>query len=208
MSNFPASNGPLAALPGLDHPLARRAKAELRKRLRALRNSIPASACTKRSELIVARLREEPSVLAAKSVALFYPMEDRHEVDLRPLDEALRARGVVVAYPSVDPETREMVFREAPLSDLEEQGLGFAEPCAERPMVSEFSVIVVPALGVAPNGHRLGYGAGFYDRALPAFSGATKIVVAYDFQVLVEIPVTEGDIACDIVLTDARRFPE
>jgi len=195
-----------------DYPegyVERKVKAELRKRMRALRNTTPASVCAKRSAAIVAALLEEPAVQTASIVALFYPIEEKHEVDLRPLDEALRSRGVRVAYPSIDPDTREMVFREAPLDQLEERGFGFAEPSAEAPAVAvgALSVAVCPALGVSPNGHRLGYGAGYYDRALAAHPEAFAIAVAYDFQLLVELPTTPGDIACKAVVTDKRRFP-
>jgi 5-formyltetrahydrofolate cyclo-ligase len=195
-----------------DYPegyVERKVKAELRKRMRALRNTTPASICAKRSEAIVAALLDEPAVQNAGVIALFYPMEEKHEVDLRPLDAALRARGARVAYPSVDPDTREMVFREAPLDALEEQGLGFAEPPADAPAIAvgELAVVICPALGVSPNGHRLGYGAGFYDRALAAHPEAFAIAVAYDFQLLVELPTTEGDIACGAVITEKRRFP-
>jgi len=63
----------------------------------------------------------------------------------------------------------------------------------------------VPALAVASSGHRLGYGSGFYDATLPDFCPpALSIVVAYDFQLLAELPVSAHDIACDIVVTDAR----
>src|SRR5450631_2411562 len=85
-----------------------RVKAELRKRLRGVRATMPADACAKRSARIISRLEAHPVLRAAKSVALFWPIVERHEVDLRPLDASLRARGVKVAYPWIDPETRAM----------------------------------------------------------------------------------------------------
>ena len=68
-------------------------------------------------------------------------------------------------------------------------------------------MIFVPALAVAPNGHRVGYGAGFYDATLPGFCPpARAVVVAFDFQLLGEVPSSEQDFACDLVLTDKREF--
>ena len=63
-----------------------RAKAELRKRLRALRATTPESACAERSARIVTALESMPELVSAKRVALFWPIVARHEVDLRPLD--------------------------------------------------------------------------------------------------------------------------
>ena len=63
----------------------------------------------------------------------------------------------------------------------------------------------MPALGVAPSGHRIGYGAGYYDRTLPLHAPpAVTLAVAYDFQLLAEVPVTEGDVPVDFIVTDRR----
>jgi 5-formyltetrahydrofolate cyclo-ligase len=91
--------------------LAYRAKAELRKRARALRNTIPASAIAERSAKIVTRLEALPQLQQAKRVALFWPIEGRNEVDLRAFAETLKIRGISVAFPSIDPDTRTMTFR-------------------------------------------------------------------------------------------------
>jgi len=184
--------------------LRRRVKAELRKRMRGLRQTMPAPACAERSARIVAALDAMP---LGDAVALFWPIVERHEVDLRALDASLRARGAKVAYPSIHPDTREMTFRWAREADLEERGLGFREPALDAPEATPLSAIVVPALAIDPSGHRLGYGAGFYDRTLPRFSPpAVTIAVAFDFQLLAEIPVTEGDVAVAHVVTDARSL--
>lgn len=186
--------------------LSFRAKAVLRKRMRGLRASIPADAIAERSAKIRAALEARPEIARASVVALFWPIEGRNEVDLRPLAEALRARGVRVAFPAIDAETRVMTFRiPADPAAMEERGLGFQEPSPEEPEAAAIDVVVVPALGVDPHGNRIGYGAGYYDRTLPRFCPpAIAIGVAFDFQVLFEVPVTEGDVTIPIVVTDAR----
>jgi 5-formyltetrahydrofolate cyclo-ligase len=201
--------------PGLDPAedmLRHRVKAELRKRMRGLRKTMPADACAERSRLIVAALAAQPAVVAARAVALFWPMLERHEVDLRPLDAELRARGVRIAYPGIG-EDGEMVFRWVadPLA-MAEQGHMFAEPGPADPLVggdgmhlSEIEAMIVPALAVDPTGHRIGYGAGYYDRALARLSAAQMtIAVAYDFQLISEVPVTAGDLAVRLTVTDRR----
>jgi len=183
-----------------------RAKAVLRTRARALRNTIPEGAIKERSQRIVAALLGLPEIAGARSVALFYPIEGRNEVDLRPLDVELRGRGVTIAYPSIDPETRVMTFRfVAETEAMQERGLGFREPGADVEEARALDVIVVPALQIDGSGHRIGYGAGFYDRTIPRFSPpAIAIGVAFDFQLIAEVPVTEGDVAVSMVVTDQR----
>jgi 5-formyltetrahydrofolate cyclo-ligase len=183
-------------------------KAELRKRLRGVRKTTPAEACAERSRAIVARLEAHEAVAAAKSIALFWPIESKHEVDLRPLDATLRARGVRIAYPAIDPDTGTMTFRFVDdVSALEEKGYGFMEPSPDAPEAIALDVVIVPAIGVDPLGHRIGYGAGYYDRTLPKYAPpAATVIVAYDWQVLAEVPATEHDVACAWVVTDVRTF--
>jgi 5-formyltetrahydrofolate cyclo-ligase len=137
-------------------------------------------------------------------------MEERHEVDLRPLGARLLERGVRVAYPAAEPETRALVFRfvTGP-EDLELGAFGILEPIARCPEAApgDLDVIVVPALAVDPRGQRIGYGAGFYDRALPRFAPpAVAVAVAYDFQLLAEIPETPFDFASAWIVTDTRTL--
>ncbi len=192
--------------PKLEETLRYRAKAVLRKRARALRSTIPAAALAERSRKISATLSGLAELASARTAALFWPIEGRSEVDVRALDAELRARGARVAYPSIDGETRVMTFRyvDDP-ARMEERGLGFQEPTPDDEEAGPLDVIVVPALLLDERGHRLGYGAGFYDRTLPRFAPpARKVAVAFDFQLVPEVPITEGDVAVDAIVTDAR----
>jgi 5-formyltetrahydrofolate cyclo-ligase len=185
-------------------------KAELRKRLRGVRKTTPAEACLERSRALVARLETHPAVIAAKSIALFWPIEARHEVDLRPLDTTLRARGVRIAYPAINADTNVMTFRFVDdVSLLDEKGLGFREPAldAVEAAPGSLDVVIVPAIAVDPTGHRIGYGAGYYDRTIPRFvPPGVSIAVAYDWQLVAEVPATEHDVRCQWVVTDVRTF--
>jgi 5-formyltetrahydrofolate cyclo-ligase len=196
--------------PSAEEQLRHRVKGELRKRMRGLRKTLPASACADRSARIVGRLSELEPVAHARSIALFWPIEERHEVDLRPLDSRLRERGIRIAYPAVDPETRVMTFRFVDQTEsLPEQGFGFREPSQTCPEATPgaLDLVVVPALAVGPTGHRLGYGAGYYDRTLPAFAPpAITVAVAFDFQLLAEIPFTAGDVPVAWIVTDTRTL--
>jgi 5-formyltetrahydrofolate cyclo-ligase len=193
--------------------LRRRVKAELRKRLRALRKTLPLAACRDRSARIVGRLAELEPVTRARSVALFWPLEDRHEVDLRALDATLRERGARVAYPAVDGDDgATLSFRfVGSLDDMIEGAFGVREPSPAELTAApgELDVIIVPALALDPRGHRIGYGKGFYDRTLGAFAPpAVTVGVVYDFQLLAEVPETAGDVPVDHVVTDARHLAQ
>jgi 5-formyltetrahydrofolate cyclo-ligase len=219
-----------------------RVKGEIRKRLRGLRKTTPAAACAERSTRIVANLEGLEAVRGAVRVALFWPIEERHEVDLRPLDALLRARGAAVYYPTIK-DDGEMVFAQVrDPSDMQEHALGFLAPLVPSETNPGPDVIVVPAIAIDPTGHRIGYGAGYYDRALrqlmsaqigespalapptkspasapptkspasapptksPASAPPTTIGVAFDFQLIPEVPATANDVAVEWVVTDRR----
>jgi 5-formyltetrahydrofolate cyclo-ligase len=184
------------------------AKAALRTRLRALRNSIPDKARAARSQKIVERVLASAPFARAKVVALFWPMLERNEVDVRPIEAAAREKGKLVAYPSLQDEAR-MTLRLAESSSLEERGHGFAEPAegASEAEASDELLVIVPALAIDPTGHRIGYGKGFYDNLLaricpPAFA----LGIAYDFEVVPEVPRAPHDRAVDLVITDLRSW--
>ncbi len=64
---------------------------------------------------------------------------------------------------------------------------------------------MVPALQIDGRGHRIGYGAGFYDRTIPRFAPpALTMGVAFSFQLIAEVPITPGDVPLALVVTDER----
>jgi len=211
MSKPPRSSDP--PCPPEEEDLRRRVKRELRKRAIGVRKATPLEACRERSLAIIANLQSLDPIRKARTVALFWPILDKHEVDLRPLDSSLRGAGVKIAYPAIvrgaAPEegTGEMSFHLAEPRDLDERGFGFHEPPADSPALSrdlrELDVVVLPSLALDPAGQRIGYGAGYYDRAL-AMVAVVKVGVIFDYQLISEVPATDGDVAVDWIVTDRR----
>jgi 5-formyltetrahydrofolate cyclo-ligase len=190
--------------------LLRSAKQQLRRRMRALRGAVPSSARALRSAKIVAKLLSLPEIGSAKGVASFWPILEKHEVDLRSLDSELRMRGVHLYYPFMDPteDGYRTGFRLVDdTASLRERGRGFAEPdrSAAEARRGDLDVVLVPALAAAETGQRLGYGIGFYDSTLPDVAPpARTVIVAFGFQLLAELPHDDDDFGCDVVVTDER----
>ena len=190
--------------------LAEAAKHELRKRMRALRTAHPQAALSVRSRSLVSRALELPAFASASGVALFFPLLERKEVDLRELDAEARRLGKRVYYPYLEQRGDALVSGlklVGSLAELAERGGRFLEPPREAPDAArgEVDLLFLPALALAPSGHRLGYGAGFYDSLLPDFRPpGCAVAVGFDFQLLAELPILPHDVACDAVLTDAR----
>ena len=163
-----------------------------------------------RSSRIVEVLEQLEPLRSARAVASFWPMAGRAEVDLRALDRWLGERGVARYYPFMDPNGPGFVtgFRRVERSEeLQPRGQRFAEPPRDAPVAQrgDIDVAIVPAIAVTPDGHRLGYGRGFYDATLPDVAPpALTIVVAFSFQLAGELYVEPHDVRCDLVVTDSE----
>jgi 5-formyltetrahydrofolate cyclo-ligase len=88
---------------------------------------------------------------------------------------------------------------------------GILEPPEDCPAVAveEIDVLLVPGLAFDGQGHRVGYGGGYYDETGAALRRAGRgilIGVGFDFQLIERCPAGEGDIPIDYVVTEARTI--
>jgi len=91
-------------------------------------------------------------------------------------------------------------------TELEPGAFSVPEPPEHSAVLSpqEVDFALVPALAIDPRGHRIGYGGGYYDKLLPRLLGAKTCAVAYDFQLIAEVPELPFDRTVDLVVTDDR----
>ena len=178
-------------------------KAEIRKERLSLREAIPAETRIEKS-LAMADHAEALAFDPGTIIAGFMPI--RSEADVRPMMSAFRARGARLCLPVViDKET--IVFRELlPTAALVETGFGTFGP---GPDAAEFDpdILLVPLSAFDMTGHRIGYGGGFYDRAIDRLlrKGLKPrlIGIAFDVQKVEEIPSEPHDMPLDAILTES-----
>lgn len=178
-------------------------KRELRKRMLAVRGAIPAVACEARSREIAKRILALPQFGVARTVLAFAPI--RREVRTAAVMDAAWSQGKRVALPRVT-ETGLALFEVDATTVLVDGAFGVSEPpeTATRVEPADVDFALIPALAVDPEGHRIGYGGGYYDRLLPTMTNACACVVAFDFQLIAEVPRLATDAAADLVVTDDR----
>lgn len=188
--------------------LATRIRKHLRDRVRKNRAALPEGAARARSARIVERLVSLPSYAEASGVGLFWPLEGKREVDLRALDEQARQAGKRVYYPFLRGQTTGFARVDDP-AELVESAWGFRQPKDAVPAATrgEIDWIAVPALLLANDGHRLGYGRGFYDATLPDFCPpGVAVGVGFEFQLVPEVPSQPHDVRVDWVVSDEQIF--
>lgn len=198
---------PASIDPDAVQAMGRTMKVELRKSMTMKRTLTPREVRSELSRAITERVTALEAWKSARSVALFRSIVSKGEVDTAMLDEAARTAGMRVAYPSMeegDLGTSAMSFRwvEDP-STMRSRGRGFAEPAPTGEEASALDLIIVPGLAFDPEGYRVGYGAGLYDRTLPRYNTRT-VGVAFDFQLVMELPRNEHDVPVEQLVTDKR----
>ena len=179
-------------------------KKKLRKEMKALRAGIPAeereawdrAACEK-TVLLARSFRKEP--------VLMY-MSFSGEVCLDDAIRTLLSEGIRVGVPRCYGQV--MKFHEIrSFDDLESGTWGIREPKTDCPVIIPFgSLVLVPGLAFGPDGERLGYGGGYYDRYFSEHLDNALIGVCYELQADRRIPCLEHDLRMFSVLTE-KRFP-
>jgi 5-formyltetrahydrofolate cyclo-ligase len=181
------------------------AKPALRTRLRAELKTLSAGARAAAAAELCARVKSAAAWPAARAVLLFFPVPS--EPDITPLLADALAAGKLLALPRFNPATNAYEAARVidPVRELATGPFQVREPVAACPVVdlNRLDLALVPGLGFDARGHRLGRGKGHYDRLLAGFTGM-KIGVAFDFQIMADVPREPHDVALDAVVTPTR----
>jgi 5-formyltetrahydrofolate cyclo-ligase len=133
----------------------------------------------------------------------------RSEIDPMPLMLKLAAQGARLALPTVTARGQSLSFRAWSAGNKMVLGpLGILEP---SPAAAELipDVMLVPLAAFDRLGHRIGYGAGHYDRSLAHLrksNAITAIGIAFAAQEIEAVPALSHDVPLDYVLTETRMF--
>jgi 5-formyltetrahydrofolate cyclo-ligase len=88
---------------------------------------------------------------------------------------------------------------------LKKNNYGILEPVTKC-NTKKFDVAVLPGVAFDKNCNRLGFGAGYYDRLMTAIDVAKSIGLAFEFQVVDELPSDAHDFPMDYVITERNLY--
>jgi 5-formyltetrahydrofolate cyclo-ligase len=173
-------------------------KAALRKMIREKKRAMTELEIENASKLLKDQFIHSSSYINAKSLYGYLPYNQ--EVRTVPILEQALRDGKRVAVPKVYGDEMKFIW----MTDLSQVDIGYAgipEPVADGPVADDpHALVLMPGLAFDPQGHRIGYGGGFYDKFLAAEPNHPTLALCFDFQMLPSLETEEFDIPVDQVL--------
>ena len=173
-------------------------KKELRATIRARKRAMTEEEIVSRSDSLAQQFYASEAYKNAKTIYGYMPYNQ--EVRTIPMMEQALKDGKRVAIPKCYGDTMKFIF----IDDLSKVEKGYAnipEPIADEPVADDTTALVLmPGLAFDPQGHRCGYGGGFYDKFLAAEPNHPTLALCYEFQMLPHLETEAHDIPVDYVL--------
>ena len=181
-------------------------KARLRQEALVLRDALPAAVRAAAAESVA--VRPFPLKFERGSVVSgFSPMKS--EINPVPLMRKLADAGAKLALPAIAGRGKPLIMRAWNFGEPLASGQwGIREPLPEAAEVAP-DILIVPLAAFDRAGHRIGYGAGYFDmtiNALRAKKPVTAVGIAFAIQEISSVPATECDARLDLVLTERETI--
>jgi 5-formyltetrahydrofolate cyclo-ligase len=177
------------------------------------KSALRASALALRDDMLAAERQAAAEIIAARGLPIevtpgaivsgFMPMKT--EINPLPLLRKLAGQGAQLALPCIAGRGKPLIMRAWKFGDAFKEGQwGIRELMPDAPEVAP-DILIVPLACFDRAGHRIGYGAGYYDMTIHALRAKKKVVaigVAFAAQEIPQVPATERDERLDFVLTE------
>lgn len=181
-------------------------KKDLRKRILNIRNNMQKDEKLLKDKKILKHIIENDIYINSKSI--FTYVNFGSEVNTIAIIERALEEGKNIYVPKTNIIKKEMVaVKINSVEDLQIGNYGILEP-KENLTISEnesFDLVIMPGAVFDYNGNRIGYGAGYYDKYLLQIDkDIKKIALAYELQILDNIPREEHDVQVNYIITEER----
>ena len=173
-------------------------KAALRRHIKEQKRAMTEEQIRKSSEDLCQQFLNSQAYRDAKTVYAYLPYNQ--EVRTGPIVQRAWADGKRVAVPKVFGDEMKFIYI-TDLSQVEKGYCGIPEPVADGPEADDpTALVLMPGLAFDLQGHRIGYGGGYYDKFLTNEPGHPTVALCYDFQVVSKLETEAFDIPVDSVL--------
>ena len=175
-------------------------KKVLRRQIAARKRAMTREQIESASQRLAARLVQTDAYQNALSIYGY--LSFNQEIRTMPILQRAIADGKRVAVPKVFGDEMRFIW----LDDLSQVAPGYydiPEPIADGPVADDaLALVLMPGLAFDPEGHRIGYGGGFYDRYLASHPEHRLVALCYGFQLVDRLDCEAHDIPVDMVIAD------
>jgi len=174
------------------------AKAEIRAAALAKRDALSAEDRAAFSAKISTHVLQLAPKFPDGAVSIFWPI--RSEIDTLPLMAGLKELGFAIALPRVEGSSLEFRLWQEGVALIGGK-FGLSEPSIDAPLTRP-ATMLIPLAAFDTDLHRIGYGKGFYDRAIAALNPKRKIGLAFSCQQVRHVPFEVHDERLDRIVTE------
>lgn len=174
-------------------------KKDIRKRVLEKRSIISKKEWEEKSHRIYQKVVTHPFFLDADAIYCY--VDYRNEVGTKNILDAAWSMRKKVAVPKVEGDSMTFYYIDSYL-DLQDGYRGIPEPKAERPAQDKNVLVVMPGAAFDKNHNRIGYGKGYYDKYVQLHPEFRTIAIAFELQIIENIPADDYDICPEIIITE------
>ena len=184
-------------------------KESIREEIKRKREELSREEVEEKSKLIKENLFSLPEFQAAKTAAFYVALKKSNEVETEQMIKDSLAMGKQVLVPITDLIENKIFFSEITnYDDLVPGSFGILEPLPEVRKIYPYEAVrlaIVPGVAFDLEGHRIGYGLGFYDSFLSRLTKyIPKIGLAFEMQIMENLPEESHDVTLDKIITEER----
>jgi 5-formyltetrahydrofolate cyclo-ligase len=179
-------------------------KESLRQQLKLSCKEIPVSSRAQNNEAIQQRLFSLEAIQTAKSVFCFISYGT--EVHTHAIINELLAQGKQISVPKITNSGQMIAVKFKDWDELEPGQLGILTPPENEVLQGKFDVVITPGLGFTETGKRLGFGRGYYDKWFQDNESGLKVALAYNSQIIDDLPTDENDKNVDFIISEKRTI--
>ena len=173
-------------------------KQALRKQIREQKRAMTEEQIVSKSEALGRLFVASEAYKEAKTIYGYLPYNQ--EVRTTAMLQQALDDGKKVAVPKCYGDEMRFIYLDD-LSKVEKGYCNIPEPIEDGPIADDpTALVLMPGLAFDPQGHRMGYGGGFYDKFLAAEPNHPTLALCYDFQMLEHLETEAHDIPVDTVL--------
>jgi 5-formyltetrahydrofolate cyclo-ligase len=180
-------------------------KEKIREELIKKRKNLSKNEVLEKSKLILNQLIKMDEFKQASTI-LFYISYDNEVFTHDKIREHIPVKNIIV--PVTDVKNKKLILSKLENWDnLKVGAYRILEPLKEKMInvsIDNIDMVIVPGVGFNEHGNRVGHGKGYYDKLLKEIKNALFVGLAFEFQIVRNIPSDINDIPVNLIITEDR----